>query len=79
MSITSDKALHRAIKIDAVGIGIPVGAAELFADKAIAGAHRALKSKSVITDRDLTRALTKELKKYHPDLAYVYQNRDTII
>ena len=79
MSITSDKALRRAIKIDAVGIGIPVGAAELFADNAFASAHRTLKSKSVITDHDLTRALAKELKKYHKDFAYVYANCDIII
>ena len=45
----------------------------------IKDAKKTLKNKSIITEKDLERAITKELKKYHADLAYVYQNRDTII
>ena len=65
--------------IDAHSVGIPSGAAEDFVNRSIAAATESLSNKHIITANDLKRALTKELKKYHPDLAYVYQNRDKII
>jgi len=71
--------VKRNIKIDAVGVGIPVGAAEVFAEKAAKSAQKSLKDKAVITERDLNFAISKELTKYNKDLAYVYRNRDTII
>ena len=73
------KALTKSLKIDARAIGIPPGAAEIFIAKSIKDAIKSLKTKKIITDQDLTRAVTKELKKYHADLAYVYENRDKII
>ena len=42
-------------------------------------ATKSLSSKTIVTDKDLVRAVHKELKKYNADLAYVYKNRDTII
>ena len=42
-------------------------------------AKKALKNRSIITEKDLNRVILKELKKYHADLAYVYENRDKII
>ena len=71
--------LHKDLKIDARGLGIPIGAAEIFIDKSITHAIRSLKSKQIITEKDLTRAIVKELKKYNADFAYVYENRDKII
>ena len=41
--------VKRNIKIDAVGVGIPVGAAEVFAEKAAKSAQKSLKDKAVIT------------------------------
>lgn len=73
------KLLTKNLKIDARGLGIPAGAAEIFIEKSLATATKSLKTKKIITDKDLERAITKELKKYHPDLAYVYENRDKII
>ena len=74
-----EKSLKRSLKIDAIGVGIPTGSAEIFIDHTIKGVHKSLKSKSIITESDLKRAVIKELKKYNKDLAYVYQNRDKII
>ena len=73
------KKIKKSIKIDAKGVGIPAGAAEIFADKAVQAAQKALKTKSIITEQDLTLAVSKELAKYNADLAYVYKNRDKII
>ncbi len=73
------KKITRELKIDAVGLGIPVGAAELFIKHALKDAEKQLKTKKIITKNDLERIIAKELKKYNADLAYVYKNRDKII
>ena len=74
-----EKNLIKALKIDARALDIPMGAAEVFIEKTISAVKKQLKPKTIITDKDLTRTVTKELKKYNADLAYVYKNRDKII
>ena len=71
--------IKRDLKIDAHAIGIPSGAAEIFIERTLKDARKSLKKSTIITEKDFNRAITKELKKYHRDFAYVYQNRDTII
>ena len=71
--------IEKNLIIDARGIGIPEGAAELFAERTVKAAMRSLKNRSIITESDLNRAICKELKKYNDDLAYVYENRDKIV
>ena len=39
------KELQKTLKIDAKGVGIPIGAAEIFIDKSIKAAQKSLKSK----------------------------------
>ncbi len=79
MQEIDEQLLLKELKIDAHGVGIPSGAAEIFAKRTIKDVKKTLKSKSIITEKDLERVIIKELKKYNADLAYVYQNRDTII
>ena len=67
------------LKIDAHAVGIPEGAAETFIERTIKDVKKSLKNRSIITENDLHRAILKELRKYHADLAYVYENRDKII
>lgn len=74
-----EKNLIKELKIDARALDIPMGAAEVFIEKTISAVKKQLKPKTIITDKDLTRTVTKELKKYNADLAYVYKNRDKII
>ena len=71
--------VKRNLKIHAKALGIPSGAADDFIDRTLSQVKVSLKSKKLITDADLTRAIVKELKKYHKDFAYVYQNYDKII
>ena len=79
-STTFDQtSVKRTLKIHAKALGIPPGAAELFINRTIKDATKSLKSKKIITDHDLDRAIVKELKKYHADFAYVYENHDKII
>ena len=73
------KALHRELKLHSRALGIPDGAADSFINATIHSVEKNLKSKTVITTADLKRNIAKELKKYNADLAYIYQNRDTII
>lgn len=79
MESFDEKVIIKELKIDAKAIGIPAGAAEMFINKTLDNTKKALKSKKIITKKDLERTITKELKKYHKDLAYVYENRDKII
>lgn len=79
MDDTLQKKLSRELKIHARAIGIPEGAAESFIDETIKSVQKSLQKKSTITKADLTRLVVKELKKYHKDFAYVYQNHDKII
>ena len=69
----------KTLKYHAKGLDIPPGAADSFIENSIKAAKKALKGKSIITEQDLKRVLTKELKKYNRDLAYVYENYDIII
>ncbi|MBQ2643338.1 hypothetical protein IJG11_00250 [Candidatus Saccharibacteria bacterium] len=79
MEITNNKTLIKNLKTDAKAIGIPTGAAEIFINKSLAAAQKSLKSKKIITEKDLKLAIVKELKKYNTDFAYVYENHDKII
>ncbi len=71
--------ITKELKVDAKGIGIPSGAASIFVEKALNTAIKKLSTKTIVTEKDLKTTLGKELKKYNNDLAYVYENRDTII
>ena len=73
------KSTESDLKIHARALGIPSGAAEIFIKKSLTAAEKSLKGKKIITEADFTRAVTKELKKYHADLAYVFENYDKII
>ena len=79
MNTFNEKKLIKELKIDARALGIPSGAAEIFINETLKSVKKSLKSKNIITEHDLKRLVTKELKKYHADLAYVYENRDKII
>ena len=79
MNAIDEKSITKNLKIDAKAVGIPIGAAEIFIEKSLKEANKTLKSKKIITEKDLERAIAKELKKYNADFAYVYENHDKII
>ena len=71
--------LQKDLKINAKALGIPAGSAEIFITETIKSLKKSLKNQPVITEADLNRLLVRTLKKYHADLAYVYQIHDKII
>ena len=71
--------IKKELRIHAKALQIPPGAANIFIDQTIIGIKKTLSHKKVITNRDLSRAIIKELKKYNQDFAYVYENHDKII
>lgn len=73
------KSLHSELKVHTKALGIAPGAAEIFIDRSLKAAVKSLKSRKVVTKADLTRAVSKELAKYHADLAYVFKNYGKII
>ena len=79
MDNATEKSLRKDLKLHARALGIPDGAAEDFINSAIKEAKAPLAKKSVITPADFTRIVVKSLKKYHKDLAYVYEIHNTII
>ena len=79
MDEKTQKSLEKTLKFHASGLRIPEGAAKDFIDCTIKNVNKALKSKTLITKKDLDRIVYKGLKKYSADLAYVYINYDKII
>ena len=73
-----EKEIRKELKVDAKGVGIPVGAAEVFIDRALKDAKKRLEARKIITRDDLRRAIGIELTKYNKDLAYVYKNKERI-
>lgn len=71
--------VKKLLKTDARAIGIPSGAADIFIEKTLESTEKQLQQKTIITDKDFIRIVSKELKKYNTDLAYIYKNRDKII
>ena len=76
---TTKKELIKDLKINMKALGIPIRAAEIFADKIITEVSKAVKDKNIITAEDLNRYIATAAKKYNGDLAYVYKNRGRII
>lgn len=70
---------EKILKLHSKALGIPSGSADVFIKKSITAAEKSLKNRKIITKQDQIRAITKELKKYHKDLAYIYENYDKII
>ena len=79
MNDTLKKKLEKELLLHAKAVGIPEGSAEVFVQQSLEAVSKALKKSSIITEQDLMRLLSKELKKYNADLAYVYQIYDKII
>lgn len=79
MEFFNRKELTKILKLDARALGIPSGAADIFIEKTLSSVEKSLKSKKIITKSDLDRLISRELKKYHADLAYVYEIRDKIV
>ena len=73
------KAAESNLKIHAKALDIAPAAANIFIKKSLKAAEKSLKKRKIITKSDLTRAVAKELNKYNPDLAYVFENYDKII
>ena len=77
---TFDRAtLTKELKIDAKALSIPPAAADLFIKRTLDAVEKELRPKKIITERDLYSTIARELKKFNPDFAYIYQNRDKII
>ena len=79
MNSDQEKTIKITLKQHARGLGIPEGAAEDFIREALSRTKKSLKTKEKITDKTIASTLIRELKKFSPDLAYIYENYDKII
>ena len=62
MEIFDKAKIKKDLKIDARALGIPSGAAEIFIQEVIKNLKKTLKSKDIITEKDLERFIEKDLK-----------------
>ncbi|MBQ3318547.1 hypothetical protein IJG76_00800 [Candidatus Saccharibacteria bacterium] len=58
---------------------IPAGFAEKIADEVSRNIEKWLDNRPVVTKKSFDLAVIRELKKYHPDLAYIFENRNFMI
>lgn len=73
------KVTETELKVHARALGLTPGASEIFIKKSLSAAQKSLGKQKIILRADLVRAISKELKKYNADLAYVFENYDKII
>ena len=71
--------LENLLKIDAKGLGLHPGAADDFVDRVVTTVSRQVSAGKILTKRELKSTIVRELKKYHRDFAYIFQNRDKIV
>ena len=71
--------LRADILAEARALGIPEGFAITIAESVAESLEAYLVDHPVLTALDVHRLVVSELQKYHPDLAYIYHNRDKII
>ena len=74
----SEKDLERELKIHAKAINLPSGAADDFIKLTLKSVTKRL-SQGDYPPATVRNVVAIELKKYSPDLAYVYKNHDKII
>ncbi len=71
--------LEAEIISDAKAIHIPIGTAEVIAEKVATETAKWVTQRSVVTSDDINRRVAADIMKYSKDLSYVYQNRGKII
>lgn len=66
--------INNSIKKSCLAVNSSLGEAEKYAELITREVNRWLKSKSEVTSTDLRVRTTRELKKYHPEAAFFYEN-----
>ena len=78
--ISADLAeIERQLHLDAKGLGLHPGAADAFIGRVLRTISTQITHRQITNNRQLHAAIYRELKKYHPDFAYIFQNRDKIV
>lgn len=71
--------LKQQILHDAKTVNMPIGTAEIVAEKVATEVAKWVEKRAVVTTDDINRRVYGEMLKYNSDLAYVYQIRGKII
>ncbi|MBQ6570749.1 hypothetical protein IJI02_00155 [Candidatus Saccharibacteria bacterium] len=79
ISAPSPDTIRLDILREARVLGLHAGFAEMVSDSVAQKVERYLESHPVVTAKDIDLLVSRELKQYNPDLAYIYRNRDKII
>ncbi len=79
MSTFSRTALVKDIIKNAKAINIPIGSAEIFAEKTADHVEKWIKTRAKVTETDLNRVIAQKLATFNRDLAFFYKNSGKII
>lgn len=66
--------IEKSIKKSCLAVNSSLGEAEKYSELIAKEIDKWLKSKSEVTTTDLRARSSKELKRYHPEAAYFYEN-----
>lgn len=70
----SPKKIETSIKKSCLAVNSSLGEAEKYAELITQQLNRWLKTKSEVTSVDIRTRSGRELKRYHPEAAYFYEN-----
>lgn len=71
--------LHKSIVAACLSAGTPMGTAENTARRVVDMVSHWLEKRPEVTSNDLRRIAAKELRTYHPDASYIYENHRSIM
>ncbi len=71
--------LQRSIRAACLSVRSPEGEAETISKKVAAAVTTWCEKKATVTSQDIRRITSKQLERYHPEAAYIYQHHRTII
>ncbi|MBR2586874.1 hypothetical protein IKE71_00655 [Candidatus Saccharibacteria bacterium] len=75
----SPNELVSTLRSESRSLGLPEGSIEPIIERVLKAVLTWLENREIITRSDLERVVSSELKKYSPDLALVYENREKVI
>ena len=71
--------LRSEILENANSLGVQPSFSDNISKSVVECVEKYLETHPLVTPTDLDLLVVRELKKFHPDLAYIYHNRDKII
>jgi len=73
-----ERKLYASVYASCLAVKVPIGEAELVADKVVKEVEDCLKDKYELTSGDIFRRCYQHFQVYNPDAAYMYKHHFTL-